>query len=88
MNTSIEQQMMQEVIDRCRRVETRLTRFLESQGFDTGSRRPSWRNGSVHVPSADCTIRDMLKVVPKDWDREEEIHVYVKTDHVFSFFAN
>lgn len=54
---------MTEVVDRCRRMETRLTKYLESTGFDTGTKRPLWRDGTIAAPSIDCTMRALLAVV-------------------------
>ena len=77
---------MTEVVDRCRRMETRLTKYLESTGFDTGTKRPLWRDGTISAPSVDCTMRALLGVVPKDWPTEEEIYVSVKGDLIMSIY--
>lgn len=77
---------MTEVVDRCRRMETRLTKYLESTGFDTGTKRPLWRDGTIAAPSIDCTMRALLAVVPKDWPTEEEIYVSVKGDLIMSIY--
>lgn len=56
-----------EVMDRMRRMETRMTRFLELQGFDTKVKRPVWEAGYVQVPSMACSLHDMLGAVPPEW---------------------
>lgn len=53
-----------EVKDRCRRIETRLTRFLEAQGFDTQRKMPTLRGNVVSIPSMECSIADILSVIP------------------------
>lgn len=55
---------IKEVKDRCRRIETRLTKFLESQGFDTQRKMPVCRGNVVSIPSMECSIADILSVVP------------------------
>lgn len=77
---------MTEVIDRCRRMETRLTKYLEAQGFDTGTKRPIWRDGTIVAPSIDCSMRQLLGVVPPNWPTEEEIYVSVKGDLALSIY--
>lgn len=69
---------MTEVVDRCRRMETRLTKYLESQGFETGTKKPVWRDGTIQAPSIDCSMRDLLRCVPLDWPLDDEIFVSVK----------
>lgn len=75
---------MTEVVDRCRRMETRLTKYLESTGFDTGTKRPVWRDGTIVVPSVDCTLRSLLDVVPHSWPADDEIFVSHKGELVVS----
>ena len=53
-----------EVKDRCRRIETRLTRFLEAQGFDTQRKMPTLRGNEVSIPSMECSLADILSVMP------------------------
>lgn len=77
---------LNEVVDRCRRMETRLTRFLEASGFDTGTKKPVWKNGTIAAPSIDCSMRDLLRCVPADWPADEEIYVAVKGDLIMSVY--
>jgi hypothetical protein len=70
-----------ECVDRCRRVETRVTKFLEEQGFDTGVQRPVWGStGYVDLPSPAVSMKDILATVPADWDRDEPVRVLHKGD--------
>lgn len=69
---------MTEVVDRMRRVETRITAFLEAQGFDTGVRRPRWADGDILVPSAQSSLQDILNTIPEDWPENEVVYVYLK----------
>jgi hypothetical protein len=78
-------QAIKEIQDRVRRLETRMTKWLEEQGFDTGVKRPTWEPaGIVQVPSMDCSLKHILSVIPGDWDADEEIAVVFREAHVAS----
>lgn len=62
-------EMISEILDRSRRIETRLVSFLEAQGFDTRVRRPLFKDGCVHVQSPATSINEIMAVVP-DWHNE------------------
>jgi len=65
---------LEELRDRTRRVETRLTKYLESQGFDTQTQRPEWRSdGYVNVPSPNISLKDVLSVIPHTYLDEVRI---------------
>ena len=67
--------LAQESVDRTRRIETRLTKYLAHLGFETGARKPVWAGGVVEVPSPSTSLVDCLSVVPDAWDREGEIAI-------------
>ena len=70
-----------EAAERSRRIETRLTKYLASIGFETGSRTPLWYDdGVVSIPSRATSLVDILSVVPDSWDRNYEITVVHKSD--------
>jgi hypothetical protein len=56
-----------EIKDRLRRVETRLTNYLEAQGHNTGAVKPEWvgQGRAIHLPSLKSNLRDILKVIPE-----------------------
>jgi hypothetical protein len=56
-----------ELLDRLRRMETRLTRFMEWSGMDTEVRRPVWNNGALILPTDATSLRDCLAHIPQDW---------------------
>lgn len=75
---------MKEVVDRCRRMETRLTRFLESQGFDTQVKRAMWRDddpssaglrSTIVVPSPAVSLKEVLTTVPSYWSPSDGIRI-------------
>lgn len=69
------QELIVEIGDRCRRTETRLTRYLTAIGFDTGGRRPVWVAGAIEIPSRSTSLLDCLSVIPDAWDREDDIAI-------------
>jgi hypothetical protein len=65
-------------LDRVRRIETRLTRYLETQGFDTQTQRPVLEPGpepKMHIPSMHISLKDMLAAIPADLNGWEDIEV-------------
>jgi hypothetical protein len=58
---------LKEMTDRLRRMETRLTRFMEAMGFDTEVRRPQFRDGLLDLPTDAASVRDCLAAVPAHW---------------------
>lgn len=59
--------MLKECLDRLRRVETRLTTFLEASGMVIQVERPTFKDGVVYVPTPSVSMRDCLAVVPEEW---------------------
>jgi hypothetical protein len=58
-----------EVLQRSRRIETRLTRLLESEGIQTAIQRPWWMDDRVMLPSPMTTIDAILKCIPEQWPK-------------------
>lgn len=70
-----------EILDRTRRIETRLTRYMEARGFDTQVQRPRWEdNGTIHAPTSSISLKDCLAVIPRDWPLDKSITVFAKDD--------
>lgn len=67
-----------EVLQRSRRIETRLTRLLETEGIQTGIQRPWWMDDRVMIPSPMTTIDAILKVIPEGWPHT--VQVMLKDD--------
>ncbi len=67
--TAIEKDI-KEMKDRMRRMETRLTNFLEVQGYDTEAKQPKFvAPAHVHIPSVDVSLKKIIRVIPIDIDR-------------------
>ena len=77
MNNCINADMIKETLDRTRRIETRLTKFVLAMGMDAGSEKPRWWNGKVIVPSRQCSICDICAAIPINWASDSDIEVYV-----------
>lgn len=74
-----------EIHDRTRRIETRLTKCMEHLGFDTGVGRPEYRRGSVHIPSLSTSLQDILAAVPEAHPRDYNVGVMHKDKLVLTF---
>lgn len=77
---------LKEVVERCRRIETRLTRYLEMQGVDAGGLKPMFISGEIRIPNRATSVQDCLAVVPSTWNPDEEIFVTHKGEYVMSIF--
>lgn len=75
-----------EVTDRLRRIETRLTGFMQWSGYETGSDRPTWADGVIHVPTPGVSLRDIMAVIPPDWQIKDEIEIHHRGVWVASIF--
>lgn len=78
--------LVKEIADRMRRLETRFTKFMEMQGFDTKVRRPEFHDGVVSVPSPSCSIHDIVQSIPPSWDKESEVEVRCNSDYIASVY--
>lgn len=74
---------LKEVTARVRRTETRLTRWLEAQGLDTGIQRPFWKDDRIILPSPAVTIETIIQAVPRAWPAHKPVDVVLaETDEV------
>ena len=77
-----------EIQDRLRRIETRLTKYMQERGFETQVQKPVWRDGEIHIPSLDVRLKDILEAVPDSWcecnleifHQDNRVGMFVKTD--------
>lgn len=55
-----------EILDRCRRIESRLTSFINKAGFTTKAKKPTWdgRDMSVTIPSREVSLDEVLAAIP------------------------
>lgn len=79
-------ELLLDIASRTRRMETRLVRFCESQGLQFNTLKPTWSGGIVHIPNINCSIADMLEVVPADVPDDYEVTVMLNRRYVMSFF--
>lgn len=71
-----------EILERIRRIETRTTVLGIHLGADIGGGRHEWDNGGVYAPTRNCSIGELVKVIPQDWCKD--VPVYVKDDYFFT----
>ena len=65
---------LDEIVERTRRTETRLTKYMEKQGFETRVERAAWtRSGTISVPSPAVSFSEVLKAIPPDLGRAVSI---------------
>lgn len=60
-----------EILQRAKRIETKVSRLMERMGFvDEAGDRPTWEDGSVRIPSMEVAFKEILAVIPKKWDAQ------------------
>jgi len=73
-----------EMLDRLRRIETRLTSFLHSQGVNTNSAMPVFSGNCVTIPSMACSLKDILGAIPEGYGMS--INVIHADEHVATLY--
>jgi len=75
---------IKEILDRTRRLETRLTSFMQSQGFDVRTEKPvfSTYDFTLTIPSMRTQLQDIIDAVPSEVMLTEEIEVIHKGEVV------
>jgi len=73
--------VLTEIKDRLKRLETRSTKFFESQGFNTGVERPIWRGitgtsdvSRIDLPTPNVSIKDIMAVIPDNYVEEVDLY--------------
>ena len=63
-----------EILDRTRRIETRITGMIKGEHFTHGE-RPTWdaKTGIVQVPSTSVALDEVLGVIPLDYSGQVEV---------------
>lgn len=73
---------LREVRDRSRRIETRLTKLLRHLGLDEQGSMPEWKVNHVEVPSISTAVKDILAVIPDDWNVNVPVPVMHKRERL------
>ena len=87
-----------ELQQRLRRVETRLTRYMEAQGFETHTQKPRFEvggrslsrtRGTIYVGTPNVGAKELLTCVPGNWHVDDEIDVININGNelIFTFFV-
>lgn len=77
-----------EILDRTRRIETRLTVLAKALGINVGGGTPVWNeeSGRIQAPSPNCSLSECLKVIPPGM-KDNDIDVYVGHDYLLTIFV-
>jgi hypothetical protein len=81
-------EILKELRDRARRTETRLTKYMEAQGFNTETAKCAWvpcrdpDEAYISIPSRQCALQDILAVIPPDVPESQLVAVYCKGDRI------
>lgn len=68
-----ERSQVDELVVRMRRLETRITNFLQLHGHVL-MQPPQWYDGGVVLIHDDATpIGEIMRVIPPDWDEDRKI---------------
>ena len=57
--------VLNELLKRVQRFETRFTRYLRIQGFDQQIAKPQWKDGVLVVPTLFTPLADILEAIPQ-----------------------
>jgi hypothetical protein len=77
-----------EVLERVRRIETRLTKLLNHLGINPGAEKPQWEDGGViRLPSRKTPLDTILDTVPPGYGREE-FDLFIGTDYIATMFID
>lgn len=58
-----DRQLLEEIAQRARRTETRVTKIAKSMGIDGGNDKPHIRDNTLYVPSPKTALEDILAVL-------------------------
>ena len=79
-------QLIVETANRTRRIETRLTKFLEEQGVDLETRKPYWNGKAIILPNPSCALSEIIAAIPPTLDEGDEIKVYYHQKFMVSIY--
>lgn len=69
-----------EVLDRVRRIETRVTKMAIAMGLPNQAQRPVFSAGRIHITSPHTSLHELRTAIPEGWTGLVEI--YIGNDHV------
>lgn len=78
---------LSEILDRTRRIETRLTKLIESQGIDSGTKKPRWDGETIHLASLEISLKELITLVPASHRHGAEVQVERKGKLVCCIFV-
>ena len=79
--------MVAELLDRSRRIETRVTKIGIALGVDVGGGKPVWGEGKIILPTPNCSVGECLAIVPQEWNLADPVALYVGDEYLVSLVA-
>lgn len=74
--------ILDEILARVRRIETKTTKYFEAKGFDTGGDHAKWLGlladedaGRMNLPTPATSIKEVLATIPKNYTGEVDLYV-------------
>lgn len=76
--------MDQELLDRTRRIETRITRIGNHLGIDVGGSKPTWdpERQAIVLPTPNCSISDCLAIIPAEIGPGMTVDVFIADQYL------
>lgn len=84
-DSKTDRELLEELADRARRTETRVTKVANHLGVDAGGDKPEFNAdvGVLQVPSRKTSLDDVLGEL-KHYDVRQSIRVYCGDDYLFA----
>ncbi len=82
--------IIEESLERLRRIETRITKLCQFLGLDTNTKKPTWSvdQGTVIVPTDACSLRDILAAIPSGrGDENSDVEIWHKGRYVATIYV-
>jgi hypothetical protein len=78
-----------EILDRTRRIETRITKIGRAMGIDVGGGKPIWIADSARIiiPSPNCSVGAIIDAIPVG-RRSEEVDVFINDEYMLTLFID
>lgn len=73
-------ELLQEIADRARRTETRVTKVANHLGVEAGGEKPVCQGGRLYIPSRRVSLEDIIAAIPRN--PEGSVSVYCGDDYI------
>jgi hypothetical protein len=79
--TGADRELLQEIADRARRTETRVTKVANALGIDAGGEKPKLRGNALYIPSLKTSLEDIIAALG-DHPSYGPVEVYCGEDYL------